>query len=156
MRTTFLTVLCILTFVFSGYQIFKSVTDYVSAEETVGLSKDVMDEAMDTAEESAKTEKEAKLIESIMGSVSKGLTVENVKNNSLATGISCILTLLGAILMWGLNKKGFYLYVLGSIISIFAPIMIFEGFIGIASGSLTAFFSILFCILYGINLKQMN
>lgn len=156
LRPSLLTALCILTFIFSGYSIFKSVSEFVSAEETVGLTKDVMDDALDKAEEGVKSEKEAKMLESIVGSITKGISVENMKNNALATGISCLLTLLGAILMWGLNKKGFYLYIIGSLISIFGPIFIFQGFIGMAAGGFTAFFSVLFCVLYGLNLKHMS
>lgn len=156
LRPTFLTVLCILTFIGSGYGIFQAFSSYTSADVAVGVTHDAMDEAMDRVEQEAESEKDADMINKIMGSVTEGLTVENIKNDAIASGISSILTLLGAILMWGLNKKGFYIYVVGIAISIIAPMFIYGGFIGAAKGGFVAFFGVLFAILYGLNLKHMK
>jgi hypothetical protein len=91
-----------------------------------------------------------------MGSVSEGLTPKNIENMSIANGISAILCLVGAVLMWGLDKKGFYLYVIGTLVGIIAPIMIYKGILGAVAGGGIAFFGIIFVILYGLNLKHMR
>lgn len=156
MRPTFLTVLCILTFIGSGYGVIQAFTSYTGAEMAAGVTQDVMDEAMDKIEQDADSENEADIASKILGSVSKGLTVENIKNNALASGLSSILTLLGAILMWSLNKKGFYLYIAGIAVSILAPMLIFGGIIGAIQGGFIAFMGVLFCVLYGLNLKHMS
>ncbi len=155
-RPTFLTVLCILTFIGSGYGIFNAITSYNNAEMAVGLTNDVMDEAMDEIEDEVGDEKEAAMVEKIMGAVTNGLTVENVKNMSIANGIAAILTLIGAVLMWGLDKKGFWLYLLGTLVSIIAPIMIYKGILGAMAGGGIAFIGIIFVVLYGLNLKHLK
>jgi hypothetical protein len=155
-RPTFLTVLCVLTFIGSGYSIFNAISSYSSADVAVGLTQDVMDEAMDKIEDEAESEKEAALANKILGSVSEGMTAPNIKNSAIASGISALLTLIGAILMWSLNKKGFYLYVIGVAVGILAPMLIFGGILGAASSGVLAFVGVLFSVLYGLNLKHMH
>lgn len=156
LRPQFLTVLCILTFIGSGYGVFNAVTSYQNAEVAVGLTNDMLDTAMDDIEDQAENEKEAEMANKIMGAVTDGLTVENVKNMAIANGIAALLTLIGAILMWGLDKKGFWLYLIGTAVSVIAPIMVYKGILGAISGGGMAFFGIIFCILYGLNFKHLK
>lgn len=156
LRPTFLTVLCVLTFIGSAWSIYGAITNYTSPEMAVGMTKDLIDEQQDKIEEELDSDEGADFVSKIMGSFNDGTTVENVKNTAIANGISAILTLLGAILMWGLNKKGFWLYVVGTVIAIVAPLFIYEGVVGAAASGVAAFIGILFCVLYGINLKYMN
>lgn len=155
-RPLFLTILCILTFIGSGSSIFSSFSNYKNAEVAVGVGTEALEEVMDTIEDEVDSEEEANIISKLMGSVTDGLTVENVKNIALANGISAILTLIGAILMWGLDMKGFWLYIFGTIVAIVAPIMIYEGMMGAMAGGGAAFIGILFCILYGVNVKHLR
>lgn len=155
-RPTFLTVLCVITFIFSSMSLFSAITNYSSAEVAVGVTKDAMDEAQDKIEESAESENQSDLISKLFGNVTESLTVENYKNMAIASGLASILAILGAVLMWGLNKKGFWLYVAGTLVSILAPLFIYEGIVGAAASGGTAFFGVLFCVLYGLNLKHMN
>ncbi|WP_341224859.1 hypothetical protein [uncultured Arcticibacterium sp.] len=156
LRPTFLTVLCILTFIGSGSSIFSSFSNYQNAEVAVGVGNEALEQVMDNIEDELDSEEEANIFQKIMGSVTDGLTVENVKNIALANGISAILTLIGAILMWGLDKKGFWLYIFGTIVAIVAPIMIYEGMMGAMAGGGAAFIGILFCVLYGVNVKHLR
>ena len=156
LRPTFLTVLCILTFIGSGYGIFNSISSYKGAEVAVGLTSDIMEDAMDKIEDEADSESEAAMAQKIVGAVTEGLSVENIKNMAIANGISSILCLIGAFLMWGLDKKGFYLYVIGTVAGIVAPIMIYKGILGAMAGGGIAFFGILFVVLYGLNLKHLR
>jgi hypothetical protein len=156
LRPNLLTVLCILTFIFSGIGIFSSITNFTGAETAVGITKDVFEEAKDKIDDESKNDKGAAFAGKIMDAVTEGLTVKNIKNNAIANFIANILTMIGAILMWGLNKKGFWLYIIGTAVVIFAPMLIYGGWIGIASAGIMAIFGILFCVLYGINLKIMS
>lgn len=155
-RPTFLTVLCILTFIGSGFAIYSAITSYTTADVTAGMTKDALDNAMDEIENEAETEKGAEFANKIIGAVSGSLTAETIRNSSLASGISAILTLIGAILMWGLDKKGFWLYVIGTAVGVVAPIIIYGGFVGAISSSGVAFIGVIFCVLYGVNLKHMR
>lgn len=155
-RPTFLTVLCILTFIGSGMGIFNSVSSYKNAEMTVGITNDALEGVMDTIEDQVESEKDANMIEKIMGSVTDGMTVENVKSLGIANGIASLLTLLGAILMWGLDKKGFWLYVIGTAVAVIAPLFIYDGIMGMMTGGGAAFIGIIFCILYFLNVKHLR
>jgi hypothetical protein len=156
LRPTLLTVLCVLTFIFSGFGIFSAITNYTSADTTAGITKDAIEEAKDKIEGEAKNEKGAAFVGKIMDTVTAGITVQNIKNNSIASLIANILTLIGAVLMWGLNKKGYWLYIIGIAVAIITPMLIYGGWIGIASSGLMAIFGVLFCVLYGMNLKLMS
>jgi hypothetical protein len=156
LRPTFLTVLCILTFIGSGFGIYSAVTNYTSAGFASEVTKDAMETAKDQIDEAANDEKGAELANKILDNVTSNITEDKIKNNAVASGIAAILTLVGAILMWGLNKKGFYIYVAGTIVSIVAPLVIYEGFMGLLGSGAIAFFGIIFVVLYFLNLKHMR
>ena len=115
-----------------------------------------METAKDQIDEAANDEKGAELANKILDNVTSNITEDKIKNNAVASGIAAILTLVGAILMWGLNKKGFYIYVAGTIVSIVAPLVIYEGFMGLLGSGAIAFFGIIFVVLYFLNLKHMR
>jgi hypothetical protein len=153
-RPTFLTILCVLTFIASGYGIFDAVSGYTSADMAVEVAKDAMEEAQDKIE--SESEEVPAFISKVFGSISEGLTPENIRNSAIAGGIGNVLTLIGAILMWGLDRKGYFLYIFGSLVLIIAPLIIFEGFIGAAASGAAVFAGVLFGVLYGVNLKHMS
>jgi hypothetical protein len=156
LRPTFLTILCVLTFIVSGYQVFNSVSSFSSAEMAVDIAKDAMDEAQDQIEAESETGEVPGIVSKLFGSVNEGLTVENVKNSAIASGIGNVLTLIGAILMWGLDRKGYFLYIFGSLVLILSPLFIIGGFVGAAASGASAFAGVLFGVLYGLNLKHMS
>jgi hypothetical protein len=70
---------------------------------------------------------------------------------------SNLLTLSGALMMWRLRKKGFWFYVAGIALLILAPLFIFDkGILGIIASGANGFFGVVFIVLYGLNLKDMN
>lgn len=158
-RSTFLTVVCILTFIGSGFGIFNAITNYAGAELAVAsmdMAGDEMNEAMDEMEESEAPEGVKDFFSTLFGDIQANLTVEIIRTEALGTGISCILTLIGAILMWMLNKKGFYLYLVGIVIYIITPGVVYTGIMSTMGVAWAAFIGILFSILYGVNLKHMR
>jgi hypothetical protein len=156
-RPTFLTVLCILTFIASAWGIFNAYTSYSSADIAPGVGQEAMDKVKDQMDEASSDEASSAIVDKMMNSVSGALQPENIKKNGIATGISSLLTLLGAILMWGLNRKGYFVYVAGVLVSIIAPMVIYGGGImGMATAGWSVFTGVLFSILYFLNLKHMS
>lgn len=153
-RPTFLTVLCILTFLYSGYTVVTSIQSYMTADVVSGVTSEVIDEAFDEIENSG--EEVPGFVEKMMGEVSEGLSPEKIRNSAMAGGIASVLTLMGAILMWSLNKNGYWIYIAGTAVSIFAPLVIQDGVLGIVGAGGAGFFGILFVVLYGVNLKHMK
>ncbi|SOE20071.1 hypothetical protein SAMN06298216_0572 [Spirosomataceae bacterium TFI 002] len=156
LRPTFLTVLCILTFIGSGWGVINAITSYQSAEIAAGVTSEAMDEAMDQIEESADGEEMPDFVGKLMGSLTDSMTAENIRNSSMASGLAAILCLLGAFMMWQLNKNGYWIYLAGIAVTIFAPMVILGGLVGAAASGASAFVGVLFAVLYGINLKHMN
>lgn len=97
----------------------------------------------------------ANFIEKIMSSVSAGMTAENIRKLGISKLIYAALTLLGAWLMFSLRKQGFYVYVAGVVLGFLIPIIWVGGIIGIGSSG-GVFFSVIFTILYGLNLKYLR
>ncbi|WP_367916313.1 hypothetical protein [Leadbetterella sp. DM7] len=151
-RPTFLTVLCILTFIGSGSSIYSGITNYSSPDVSYGL----VNERFDKVEEELGNQEGTEAISELLQSARESITPEKIKNNGMATSLTSIITLIGAILMWGLRKTGFYVYVTGAIAAVIAPISIFGGFTGAVASAGAAIAGILFIILYGLNLKHLR
>lgn len=71
--------------------------------------------------------------------------------------VANLLCLFGVLQMAKLKKMGYYLYLVGQLISIILPIVL-VGFSGLFGGImiLMAIFPIAFIIMYGLNLKHMS
>jgi hypothetical protein len=151
-RPTFLTVLCVLTFIGSGWGIFNGISSYTNADVAAGLIGEQFERAQDELE----NQEGAEGIGKIFDSVNEAMEPEKIRSSGIASIVSNILTLVGALLMWGLRKTGFYVYVIGAIAAIIAPIMIYQGFVGAAAAGATAFFGIIFIVLYFLNLKHLR
>lgn len=153
-RPTFLTVLCILTFLGSSISLISAVFSYLTANTTAQLSQVSMRDSKEQLEGTGASG----FAEKLMSDAQDAMTPENIKYASAAAAGAAVLTLLGAILMFGLNKKGYLLYVLGTIIAIVAPAIIY------GPGNLFSLFSlaggtvigILFVILYALNYKHLR
>ncbi len=155
-RPTLLTVLCILSFIAGAYGLFDGARNAftnkpqedlteakVKMEETMeqlgddasGMVKNMMDSAMDMAEKA----------------------VEHAKPMGYASIALSALSLLGVWMMWNLKRNGFWMYLAAAIAGLMVPIY----FLG---GSLTAILSVgfmglitlIFIILYAVNLKHMS
>jgi len=125
-RPTFLTVLCILSFIGSGLATLLFLISLVAAGA-------IMD---------------------FMGS-NPGMPEVSTGSGTMFFLVSFILalgSLTGAILMWNLKKTGFYLYVAANVVAIFTPLMFSTGNIGWFGLVIT----VLFIVLYGLNFKHME
>jgi hypothetical protein len=60
------------------------------------------------------------------------------------------LSFFGAIKMWGMKKIGFYLYTGAQVLMLIVPL-----FFGVPFSVMSAVFTALFIVLYGLNLKHM-
>jgi uncharacterized membrane protein (DUF2068 family) len=158
-RPTFLTVLCILTFIGSGWGIIDSFTDYLAAdtaEDAVGLVEGALDDAMDEMEDEDLSEEQMDFVQNLLGGMTENLTAANIRKISIVNLVSCILTLLGAIMMWRLRKNGYYIYIVGFLIFIVGPALILGGIMGAMYAGATGFLGVVFAVLYGVNLKHLS
>jgi hypothetical protein len=71
--------------------------------------------------------------------------------------LASALSLLGVWMMWNLKRTGYWIYIVAGVAGLFLP-FIFIGFstLGLLSLGFGAFITILFIVLYGLNLKHMS
>ena len=155
-RPVFLTVLCILTFIGSGWGIISGISSYLTANTAAGVAQAAMQDAKEELENEGNTG--SRLAEKMLSGTSEMLQPANIKKSALFSIVSSVFTLLGAILMFGLKKTGFYSYLVGTAIGIAGPFIAFGGgnFLTIIASSAIAFIGILFVILYALNAKHLR
>lgn len=160
-RPSFLTWLCILTFIGSGWAIISCVWSYATANQTAAVfSENVINkkDSTDTLDSTATIDKKPSGFEGKMkASFSKILKEENIRKAAIGGIIASLLTLTGAILMWNLQKKGFYIYIFGVLFGILVPFYLFgNDLIAVGATSFANFFGLVFISLYALNLKSMR
>lgn len=155
----FLRVLCYLTIFGSTYFLFSALSGLTSPEE---VSKS-MEQAMQTwsnffeptLQSDAKAEKD---FERIMEDISFANSPSSIRDYSFFSLVANAMTLIGAFLMLRLKKNGFRLYVLGSLIGIISPLLVFgsDNFLGFSYAFMGFFLGLLFVTLYALKIKHMR
>jgi hypothetical protein len=159
-RPSFLTWLCILTFIGSGWTIVSSVYTFVAGQRYANIVRQEKPIKNDSTyvDSSGNVHNERRVFsEKIRASFSKILDKDNMRKFAIGNFIAALFTLTGALLMWRLNRTGFYIYILGVIIGLGVPFLIFgNDLIAVGATSFNNFFGIVFIALYALNLKAMN
>lgn len=157
-RPTFLTVLCILTFVVSGYHFIQALIGIFINEsvDTSGFNEvsEQMYESMENMDAQGR-EFMQQFIDAIQ------VTITAIFENAVTIGIfemlASALGIFGAILMFKLNKKGYFLYILAKVVGVVVPLIIIG--VNILTLSIYGFIAvigILFIVLYGLNTRYMH
>jgi hypothetical protein len=159
-RPTFLTVLCILSFIGCAWYAFSGISGYFTLKAMAPASAAVSEEmnnAMDEAMADENMTEAGREVASALGEAMGGFTdFAAMANSSLAQGLLCLLIVLGVFMMWNLKKTGFYIYTLGQLAYVIVPFVLVGGMAGGLMGVLGAIFPVLFIILYAVNLKHMS
>ena len=166
-RPSFLTWLCILSFIGSGWAIVSSVYTYTSVDKYANifsgnakLKTDTTTLKGDTINlDSSETHRKNRggLSEKVKVSFSRILEKDNIRKLAIGNLIASLLTLAGAILMWNLKREGFYIYIFGVIVSLVIPFILFgNDLIAVGATSFNNFFGLVFIALYALNLKSMR
>jgi ABC-type multidrug transport system fused ATPase/permease subunit len=164
MRPTLLTVLCILTFIGSGWAIISSGWAYSTANKTARLisnnrAANLTDSTFqeDSASESRMRNRKLPFGQKMMLTFSKKMTADNIRKSAVGAIISAIFTLLGAILMFNQKRYGFYLYIVGILIGVGVPFYLYgNNLMSVGISSISSFFGLLFIALYALNIKSMR
>lgn len=155
-RPTFLTVLCILTWIGSGLVFIGQLFTLATAGLRKGIT-DLAEEGIDEAmmELEADSSGMGSIISNFMGQGMQAL--ENLTEIALIKMAGLALVIIGAVIMWKLKKTGFYLFIGGKLVIIIG-VFILMGGSGLAvmsiMGSLVV--ALAFGIMYGVNLKAMD
>ncbi|MEZ4756736.1 MAG: hypothetical protein R2817_07910 [Flavobacteriales bacterium] len=155
-RPTFLTVLCIISFLWAAYGLYQSAKSAFTDAPIRELEEARLQAEADMAElEGPALEMAGPMIESSLEMLQK--SVDNAEPIGYTGLLQGVLTLLGVWMMWGLRKLGFWLYAGAGAIGLVSMVLFF-GTSGAAMVALLVmgFLTILFIVLYAIHLKYMN
>jgi hypothetical protein len=159
-RPSFLTWLCILTFIGSGWAIASSVYTYVSVDKYANLMSAKKPLKSDsTYMDSARRVHSARKVfsEKVRASFSKILDKDNMRKLAIGNLIAALFTLSGALFMWRLKRTGYYLYTTGVVFSLIMPFYLFgNDMIAVGATAFNNFFGLVFIALYALNLKSMQ
>ncbi len=154
-RPTFLTVVCIISYVGLGMKILNSISGAIFGLFTSHFEPFARDFISQNMAYSDIPEHIRYIVADSFQVLYKAM--ENATSISLLTLVLSAAALFGVIMMWKLKRAGFYLYTGSKIFTLMVP-FIFLGFnfftlIAVSSAS---FFVIIFIILYAVNLEHMN
>jgi hypothetical protein len=159
-RPSFLTWLCILTFIGSSWAIISSVYTYISAQKYANILSEQKPLQADSLyrDSTGAVHNEKKVFsEKIKASFSKILDKDNMRKLAVGNLIAALFTLAGALFMWRLRRTGFYIYIIGVIIGLTVPFFLFgNDMIAVGATSFNNFFGLVFIALYALNLRAMN
>ncbi|PLK44083.1 hypothetical protein [Emticicia sp. TH156] len=154
-RPAFLTVLCILTFLWNAYKFYGAIPN-VFAPEKVVASKEQANEMMMDMMSKYFSEKDLEKIEESQQETNKMFEEKTLITTGVVSIVSSVLLILGGIWMWSLRKKGFFVYIAGNALGVIAPIVILGGQVGWAIGIVSLINAALFTGLYAVHLKYFS
>jgi hypothetical protein len=146
-RTTFVTVLCILSFIAIGTTLLSnliSIATYSVADQE--MIAEMMEDSMDQMGDSAGSG----FLESIFSTSMEAMEYQIPL--AIVSIIAQLFCLFGCLQMWKMKKMGFYLYLVGE----WAPAIVTMVLLGAFFGIIGAIVPIIFSVLYGLNVKDMD
>ncbi|MDP2387116.1 MAG: hypothetical protein Q8M29_12140 [Bacteroidota bacterium] len=139
-RPTFLTAICIISWVGCALALISSVYSYFSAEvslrqmETMGDMGGMMEGMMESAQ----------------------AAYDNRAVTMTINLISSVLCLIGTIMMWNLKKIGYFIYIPGELVPAIAGFIFGAGTWGMIGAVVGLIIGAVWVLLYGLNLKHMK
>jgi hypothetical protein len=150
-RPAFVTVLGILGFIGVGWQIVSGVMSMLAGAVTSAVS-DVATEGLENLDNVEGMNVEGtQALNDLASSATSSLTTLGIVNI-----VAALVCLLGIIWMWGLKKKGFFVYAIGEIAAPIATVVLVGFGFGGAMAMVGMIFPVIFIILWGLNLKHMS
>lgn len=155
-RPTLLTVICILSFIAGLFSLWSGVQNAFTSkpQEAVAEARTAMEEAMAQMGDQG-TPMVQEMLESAITMAEK--SAEHAKSIGYGEIILSLLSLFGVWNMWNLRKQGFWMYLLASIGGLLLPVFFLGGgLMTVLSVGIGGFISLVFIILYAVNLKHMH
>ena len=154
-RPTFLTVICIISYVLLGWNILNGLSGAIFGRITssfVPFVKSIIERDVDLYDVPPGIRS---LVEESFDVAYKAMG--HATSISLLSLLLSVIALFGVIMMWQLKKTGFYLYTGSKIFILLIPV-IFLGlnFITFIAVTSTGLFALIFIVLFAVNLKHMK
>ena len=147
-RPTFITVLCILSFVGIAISLIGGIMNYFTYS-ALAATGDMFG--------GLKTDAGQDLNNAMNAMASAiGMDYPKMAMSALVQALFNIPILIGVLMMWKQRKVGFWVYTVFEVIQAILPLVMGLGLIGGVTSVLMLIFAILFIVLYGVNLKHMS
>lgn len=152
-RPTFLTVLCILTFIGSGWGLLNNLFQLVmfTPERLVTQIQQITSMAGAETQPSWAASIMSSSLEVLQTTIMHGQAIYSL------AALCALMSLVGAFMMYKLKKFGFYLYSLAQIAALFI-LPFYSGWNSVVMISMvmSGFFALLFIILYAVNYSKLK
>lgn len=149
-RPTLLTVVCILSFIWCGVAVIGGGLGYLGMKMMTSGALEEMVEQSGDANAIGQVEKaQAEL-------AAKGVDAAQLANIMLAGIGLTIVVLVGVIMMWKLKRTGFFIYTGAQLLGVVLPVLMGSRLETSISGMMMTGLTILFIVLFGLNLKHMR
>ena len=154
-RPTLLTVVCVIAFILGAWGVFSGVKQ-ITQDSAVVLAKAQTDMEQARADLGDNADGMAgRILESAMEITEKAAA--NAVPIGIAGIILALISLFGVWQMWNMKKSGFWLYVLAAIGGLIVPLVFLGGsMLALFSVGFGGFVSLIFIILFAVNLKYMH
>lgn len=156
LRSGFLSFLCVITFINSGLTLFQSAEQYQKAEIQAEQGLEMLDELRDQMDENELNEESASAVEQVMKTFQGDWTPANLRGMAIVNILTSMLCILGAVFMWNVQKRGFWVYAAGVGVSILGPIVVFGGILGFSQSFLALISGAIFIWLYKRQWPQLH
>ena len=152
-RPTFLTVLCILTFIGSGWGLINNLFQLVmfTPERLVAQIQQITNMAGAEAQPSWFSSIMSSSLEVLQTTIMHGKAIYSL------AALCAVISLIGAFMMYKLKRNGFYLYTIAQIGQLFI-LPIYSGWnsVVLISMAMSGFLALVFIILYGLNYSKLK
>jgi len=154
-RPTLLTVVCVIAFLLGAWGVFSGIRTLTQdPTEIVAKAQADLEQARADLGENAEG-MAGQFLDSAMEITEK--SVANAVPIGVAGIVPSLLGLLGVWYMWNLRKSGFWLYLLSAIGGLIVPLVYLGGSIlAMLTVGFGGFISLVFIILFAVNLKHMH
>ena len=152
-RPTFLTVLCILTFIGSGWGLINNLFQLVmfTPERFVAQIQQITNMAGAEAQPSWFSSIMSSSLEVLQTTIMHGKAIYSL------AALCAVISLIGAFMMYKLKRNGFYLYAIAQIGQLFI-LPIYSGWnsVVLISMAMSGFLALVFIILYSLNYSKLK
>jgi hypothetical protein len=126
-RPTFITIVCILSFMVNGFSFVSNMTVYNDpAQETQLLLTEMQQQQVSYKNATGDPATKQQLLQ-ILDAVTHIITSPVIKKMALFSAIAAFVCLLGTSLMWRMKKSGFHFFIVGTLIGVLSTFILFGG-----------------------------
>jgi hypothetical protein len=156
-RPTFLLVICIISFLLNGFSFVNNLAVYNDPYKESAVLLTEMQQQQTSIQNAKADDATKQQLTQMLNNFTNTITTPMVKKLSLFSVIAALLCLLGTSMMWRMKKLGFHFFIIGTLVGILVPFILFGG--NGLSLLVAILMSLLWIILLGLfasNIKYME